>query len=153
MTLIERYGTMLRYHIKEVFFFERYDERSGEAYAGDDATYASVTMALTKEKAFHSPSWAHYERQDFDAVVDNYKSKEILERIYEDQMIAFGPCPRCGKNKAGRATARSRRAKVMICNKCGTEEAMMDAIKESPLLFSKWAYIQVLKGEGENVNV
>jgi len=131
----------------DLFFFERYDERSGEAHAGDKTTYASVNMGITKDGVFHSPVWVHYEKAPFDAVVDNYKSRDMLEGMYEDQMITSSPCPRCNKGRAGRGTALSRRAKVMICNQCGTEEAMMDATGENPMLFSNWAYIRILHGK------
>jgi len=131
----------------DLLFFERYDERSGGTYAGGNATYTSVNMAVAKGGVFHSPVWAHYDKRTFDAVLDNYKSKEILERLYEGQMIHSAPCPRCNKGRAGVATALSRRAKVMVCNQCGMEEAMMDAAGEQPMLFSNWAYIRMLNGK------
>lgn len=131
----------------DLFFFERYDERSGEAYAGDNTACASVKMNVDMNRTFYSPVWIRYNKEAFDAVVNNYKNREILEKLYEDQMISSGPCPRCGKNRAGTTTALSRRAKVMICNQCGTEEAMMDATREYPMLFSNWAYIRVLNGK------
>ena len=130
-----------------LMFFERYDHRSGESYAGDNTTYSSVKMNANKDGVFHSPTWLYYNKQSFDAVVDNYKSKEILEGLYEDQMITSGPCPRCNKGIARRGNALSRRAKVMICPQCGTEEAMMDAKQENPMLFFNWAYIRILNGK------
>ena len=129
----------------DLVFFERYDERSGKTYAGENRTYASVKMNFQLDnETFYSPEWVHYDERTFNAVIKNHKDKNILEDMYEDQIIHPMPCPRCGHGSAGLATARSRRARVMICNKCGTEEAMMDAVGEYPMLFSNWAYIKVM---------
>ena len=130
----------------ELIYFERYDERSGERYANENPNYFSVKLSSYLKKEVPFPTWVKYNEPEFKAVLENYKSKEMVEGLYEDQVIHSGICPRCGVGRASINTALSRRAKVMICNNCGTEEAMMDVGGEAPMLFSNWVYIRKLNG-------
>jgi predicted RNA-binding Zn-ribbon protein involved in translation (DUF1610 family) len=75
-------------------------------------------------------------------IFDENECKRILELLYEKQLTAPTVCPRCGKATAGIDNAMSRRAKVMICDDCGKDEAMMDFAKFPPIPFSEWEYFE-----------
>ena len=57
-------------------------------------------------------------------------------------MIGTGTiCPRCQgpkpKGSVGKGIALSRRGKAAICSDCGTEEAMVDFLKEKVPAYAK----------------
>ena len=60
------------------------------------------------------------------------------------QRSKFSRCPRCGEVMKGLTEryALSRRAGIMICNECGTHEALEDAGLEAKLPLSEWDAIQ-----------
>ena len=69
----------------------------------------------------------------------------LIERFAEKQQDGHFACPRCGmytmSNKVTR-NAISRRAKIYICDTCGTYEALEDMMDSRTPLIS-WAIAQV----------
>ena len=54
------------------------------------------------------------------------------------------PCPRCGRKTMKEAVctnALSRHADIFICDQCGTDEAMLDFMR-NPLPIEDWACVQ-----------
>ena len=54
------------------------------------------------------------------------------------------PCPRCGKDamkEVIHTNAKSRHADVYICDQCGTDEAMLDFMR-NPLPIEDWSCVQ-----------
>ena len=54
------------------------------------------------------------------------------------------PCPRCGRETMKEAVctnALSRHADIFICDQCGTDEAMLDFMR-NPLPIEDWACVQ-----------
>lgn len=75
--------------------------------------------------------------------------QELIESIFpsqeqEDMEKGVRPCPRCGKytmDHPAVKNALSRRVHVYICNQCGTEEALLDAMGSDPLPLDEWALV------------
>lgn len=76
------------------------------------------------------------------------EAKEMLEELGRMQAegTAVGlPCPRCGHDRMDTKPVRnalSRRAKVYICDQCGTEEALLDMAGKEPLPLNQWGMIR-----------
>lgn len=59
---------------------------------------------------------------------------DLIRRFAEKQRHGWYLCPRCGFDRMHQKAARnalSRRADIMVCDRCGTEEALEDANKET----------------------
>lgn len=76
----------------------------------------------------------------------NKEEKAMLERLKELQRKpqingAQLFCPRCGRKQMDENPMRnalSRRADISICNECGIDEAMRDALGVPPLPLNQW---------------
>lgn len=81
------------------------------------------------------------------------EARELLEELgqMQEKGTAVGlPCPRCGHDRMDDKPVRnalSRRAKVYICNQCGTDEALRDIAGKEPLPLNQWGMV---KGFDEN---
>lgn len=73
------------------------------------------------------------------------EAKEIVMIWSENQKNgAVLPCPRCGKWKMKaelHTNALSRRADIYVCDDCGTDEAIRDAIDDADGI-EKWSVVQ-----------
>ena len=92
-------------------------------------------------------------------MIQNHIEKKLLDEVFaayrdvqEDasEMAQVIPCPRCGKQTMKmhlRSNALSRRVPgIMICDRCGTEEAL-DDMMGTPMDVHKWALVKTyLKG-------
>ena len=73
------------------------------------------------------------------------QAKTMLEHFGEMQKngaVDSFSCPRCGlprMNEKPTRNALSRRANVYICDRCGTEEALLDAARMEPIPLNEWA--------------
>lgn len=73
------------------------------------------------------------------------EAKEIIERLYpmQEKKKHNFPCPRCGHMRMHIEkpvlNAFSRRANVYICEACGMDEAMRDALGIPPIPLNEWA--------------
>lgn len=84
------------------------------------------------------------------------EAKDLLKSLMELQEdntrdYAF-PCPRCGHDRMDKRPTRnalSRRFDVYICNTCGMEEALLDAVGKDPLPLNEWAMIKAFDSEDE----
>ena len=66
---------------------------------------------------------------------------DLISRFAEKQKHGWHLCPRCGADKMNKDAARnalSRRADIMICNICGTVEAIEDAERAKKLPLDRW---------------
>lgn len=71
------------------------------------------------------------------------KTKKQIQKFAKRQCNGVYPCPRCGRmdmNEKPTRNALSRRANVYICDFCGTDEAIEDAVGEKKPLES-WAIV------------
>ncbi|MFA5487390.1 MAG: hypothetical protein WDA05_05155 [Candidatus Methanomethylophilaceae archaeon] len=80
------------------------------------------------------------------------KTRQFLEQVKADQKKVkpfFDLCPRCGHllDKPMAWNAISRREDVLICSKCGTDEAMMDWAGKEPLHITNWALVGAIADE------
>ncbi len=70
---------------------------------------------------------------------------ESLRSMQEDETSDYTfPCPRCGHERMDKKPVRnalSRRADVYICNECGREEAILDALGKEPLPLNQWGMV------------
>lgn len=74
--------------------------------------------------------------------MDNLQAKELIESLMplQEEGCSF-PCPRCGgpmNQERLQLNALSRYAKVWICSKCGTDEALRD-MRHDPLPLNEWS--------------
>lgn len=81
--------------------------------------------------------------------------KQVIEQLKPIQLDGkTHPCPRCGRGSVSARTALSRSADVMVCDQCGTDEAMR-AMAGNPLPLADWNFAAALaelepdEGEGE----
>ena len=59
---------------------------------------------------------------------------DLIRRFSEKKRHGWYLCPRCGFDRMNQKAARnalSRRADIMVCDRCGTEEALEDANKKA----------------------
>ena len=89
---------------------------------------------------------AHTERMLLDEVFATYR--DVQDAAAE--MAQVLPCPRCGKQTMKmrlHSNALSRQVPgITICDRCGTEEALEDAVHQ-PMDVRKWALIETyMKG-------
>ena len=89
---------------------------------------------------------AHTERMLLDEVFATYR--DVQDAAAE--MAQVLPCPRCGKQTMKmrlHSNALSRQVPgITICDRCGTEEALEDAVHQ-PMDVRKWALIEIyMKG-------
>lgn len=72
------------------------------------------------------------------------KLKQVIEQLKPIQMDGkTHPCPRCGRGSVSTRTALSRSADVLVCDQCGTDEALR-AMVGNPLPLSAWNYSKAL---------
>lgn len=83
------------------------------------------------------------------------EAKELIESLramQEDETSDYTfPCPRCGHERMDKKPVRnalSRRADVYICNECGREEAILDALGKDPLPLNQWGMVLGFDDEG-----
>lgn len=80
-------------------------------------------------------------------------AREMLESLRKMQENGeHFPCPRCGHDRMDENPVRnalSRYAKVYICDKCGTHEALLDMPGHRPFPLTEWAMIIGLRGGGD----
>lgn len=81
------------------------------------------------------------------------EAKKLVESliVLQEEGDKF-PCPRCGHDRMDHNPVRnalSRRAKVYICNECGTEEALFDMAGKDPLPLNEWAMVRGFDNEDE----
>lgn len=78
--------------------------------------------------------------------------KSLME-LQEDNTRDYAfPCPRCGHDRMDKKPTRnalSRRFDVYICNTCGMEEALLDAVGKDPLPLNEWAMIKAFDADDE----
>lgn len=79
----------------------------------------------------------------------NEKAKETIKKYAKVQKAEDG-CPRCGGKMLGslHSNALSRQIDIMVCDRCGMDEALNDATGRPPLPFEHWEIN--LKGENKN---
>lgn len=84
------------------------------------------------------------------------EAKELIETLrpmQEDETSDYiFPCPRCGHERMDKKPVRnalSRRADVYICNECGREEAILDALGKEPLPLNQWGMVLGFDDEGD----
>lgn len=91
--------------------------------------------------------------------IQAYAEKKLLDEVFATycdvqdaaaEMAQVLPCPRCGKQTMKmhlHSNALSRQVPgIMICDRCGTEEALEDAVRQ-PMDVRKWALIETyMKG-------
>ena len=77
------------------------------------------------------------------------KAKKNIKKYAKIQKAEDG-CPRCGgaMNEKLHTNARSRQIDIMVCDRCGMDEALNDATGRPPLPFEHWEIN--LKGENNN---
>lgn len=78
--------------------------------------------------------------------MNNEQAKKAIEELAKNQKAEDG-CPRCGKAmKAALYTnALSRQIDIMVCDRCGMDEALNAATGRPHLPFEHWAFN--LKGD------
>lgn len=76
-------------------------------------------------------------------------AKKNIEKYAKVQKAEDG-CPRCGGKMAERlhTNALSRQIDIMVCDRCGLDEALNDATGRPPLPFEYWEIN--LKGDNKN---
>ena len=80
----------------------------------------------------------------------NDEAKVMIENLCQLQEAGeHFPCPRCGHKMKSKIThnALSRRAHIYICERCGMDEALLDATGRPPLPLNKWAMITETESE------
>jgi len=111
-------------------------------YADDNSVHTIIDMKTDKDNGFHSPAGSYHSKTGFDAIRNVFIRQALLEALYDRQMQEDILCPRCGKGSAGKHNALSRYIRVMICDPCGTDEAMMEVSGENPLELQRWEYFK-----------
>lgn len=95
-------------------------------------------------KAMKEAGYQSYE--EFAADVDaTIAAKAKIDAFAKVQRDGTHFCPRCGKMSVKdslHTNALSRHADVMICDACGTDEALRDSAKK-PLPLKDWAIAQL----------
>ena len=72
------------------------------------------------------------------------KLKQVIERLKPNQLDGkTHPCPRCGRGSVNTRAALSRSADVMVCDQCGTDEALR-AMTGNPLPLADWNFAAAL---------
>lgn len=72
------------------------------------------------------------------------KLKQTIERLKLIQMDGKNhPCPRCGRGSVSTRTALSRSADVLVCDQCGTDEALR-TMAGNPLPLADWNFAAAL---------
>lgn len=96
-------------------------------------------------------------------MIQDYAEKKLLDEVFATyldvqdaaaEMAQVLPCPRCGKltmKMRLHSNALSRRVPgIMICDQCGTEEAL-DAMAGKPKDAHEWALVKTyMKGQTSN---
>lgn len=80
--------------------------------------------------------------EEFCAEIDNQDLSKRLAEFKAAQRTRRYPCPRCGKmqmNDDPIRNALSRYADVMVCDSCGTDEAMRDYFG-TPISLKEWSF-------------
>lgn len=96
----------------------RYYQTIAEGYTSFKISYEYLKQAVNKSDArFHART----------SIID-----EHLQMLSEQQVAEYSPvCPRCGKSRMKPklyTNALSRRADIYICDFCGSDEALRDAL-------------------------
>lgn len=79
--------------------------------------------------------------------MNNEEARQAIEEYAKIQEAQFG-CPRCGKEMKEKlhTNALSRQIDIMVCDRCGIDEALIVATGRPHLPFEQWA-INLLTNE------
>lgn len=72
--------------------------------------------------------------------MNNKEAKQAIEEYAKMQEAQYG-CPRCGREMKEKlhTNALSRQIDIMVCDRCGLEEALIVATGRPHLPFEQWA--------------
>ena len=72
--------------------------------------------------------------------MNNKEAKQAIEEYAKMQEAQYG-CPRCGREMKEKlhTNALSRQIDIMVCDRCGMEEALIAATGGPHLPFEQWA--------------
>ena len=83
--------------------------------------------------------------------MNNTEARQAIEEYAKMQEAQYG-CPRCGRGMKSDlyTNALSRQIDIMVCDRCGMEEALMVATGRPHLPFEQWAInIEEQRGHAE----